>query len=108
VSFTVAASGDGPLTYQWKKDGGDIAGATSATYAISSASAASAGSYTVTVTNTYGSTTSAAATLTVTTPSPPPPSGGGSGGGGGGAPSLWFYSALALLTLARRIFRRQP
>ena len=39
----VAASGDGPLTYQWKKDGGDIAGATTATYTITSATSASAG-----------------------------------------------------------------
>ncbi len=65
VSFTVAASGTSPLTYQWKKSGTAISGATSATYTIASAQSADAGSYTCVVTNSVGSATSNAATLTV-------------------------------------------
>jgi hypothetical protein len=65
ATFTVLASGTGPLSYQWKKNGAAISGATSASYAISSTTTASAGSYTVTVSNTAGSATSAAAVLTV-------------------------------------------
>jgi pectate lyase len=70
ATFTVAATGSAPLTYQWKKGGVDIAGATSASYAIAATNAGSAGSYTVTVTNAGGSVTSNAATLTVTFPLP--------------------------------------
>ncbi len=48
VTFTVNAVGTG-LTYQWKKSGVDIGGATSATLVLSSVSAADAASYTVLV-----------------------------------------------------------
>jgi uncharacterized repeat protein (TIGR02543 family) len=71
VTFTVVATGDEPLSYQWKKDGdnltdgGRISGATTATLTISNAQASDAGSYTVVVTNAAGSVTSDAATLTV-------------------------------------------
>ncbi|MGC4072788.1 MAG: pectinesterase family protein [Nibricoccus sp.] len=65
VSFTVAASGTAPLTYQWKKGGADISGATSATYTIAASVIGDSGSYTVVVTNAGGSATSNAATLTV-------------------------------------------
>lgn len=41
--------GTGTLTYQWWKNGQDISGATSATYAINNAAAEAAGSYSVTV-----------------------------------------------------------
>ena len=43
--------GTGALTYQWQKNGEDIAGATSATYAINNAAAEAAGNYSVTVSN---------------------------------------------------------
>jgi hypothetical protein len=71
VTFTVVASGVG-LSYQWRKDGTAITGATSATYSLSAVQAANAGSYTVVVTNTAGSVTSNAATLTVGTTSTAP------------------------------------
>ena len=68
VNFTVGASGTAPLTYQWKKDGAVISGATSSTYAIASTKTTDAGSYTVVVTNSVGSVTSGSATLAVTAP----------------------------------------
>lgn len=102
LSLSVVATGGG-LSYQWRKDGVAIAGATSATYAKSAATA-DAGSYTVVVSNRLGSVTSDAATVSVSAapnPAPNPPPGGGGGGGGGGAPSLWFCGALATLGFAR-------
>jgi hypothetical protein len=65
ATFSVLASGSGPLSYQWKKNGTAISGATSASYTISSTTTASAASYTVTVSNSAGSVTSSAAVLTV-------------------------------------------
>ena len=66
ASFSVAASGTATLTYQWRKDGTSISGATSSTYSISSTATSHAGSYSVVVTNSAGSAISNAATLTVT------------------------------------------
>jgi hypothetical protein len=66
ASFSVVASGTAPFTYQWRKDGSPVSGATAATYTIASAATTDAGNYTVTVTNSAGSATSNAATLTVT------------------------------------------
>ncbi|MBI2512496.1 MAG: immunoglobulin domain-containing protein [Opitutae bacterium] len=65
VSFSVAASGTAPLSYQWRKDGTAISGATSSTYSIASAAASDAGTYSVVVSNSAGSATSNGATLTV-------------------------------------------
>lgn len=66
VSFTVTVSGTAPFTYQWKKEGTAITGATSAIYTINAVATSDAGSYTVVVTNSVGAATSTAATLTVT------------------------------------------
>ncbi len=65
VTFSVAATGTSPLSYQWKLGGSNISGATAASYTIASVQSANAGSYTVTVTNSAGSVTSNAAILTV-------------------------------------------
>ncbi|HEY5914534.1 MAG TPA: immunoglobulin domain-containing protein, partial [Verrucomicrobiae bacterium] len=65
VSFSVVATGTAPLSYQWMKNGGNIAGATTATLTLNNVTATDAGSYTVRVSNTGGSVTSAAAMLTV-------------------------------------------
>lgn len=71
VSFTVAASGTGPLTYQWRKAGvalvnsATVTGVTSATLSFSPAGPSDPGSYDVVVTNSGGSVASAPATLTV-------------------------------------------
>jgi hypothetical protein len=65
ASFFVMASGTAPLSYQWRKNGTNVAGATAATNSIAAAQSTAAGSYTVVVTNAAGSITSAVATLTV-------------------------------------------
>ena len=65
ASFTVAASGTAPLSYQWQKDSANLAGATSATLTLNSVTSANAGSYRAVVSNSAGSATSSAATLAV-------------------------------------------
>lgn len=69
VTFSVVATGSSSLSYQWRKDGSSVSGATSSSYTISSVTTSDAGSYDVVVTNSAGSATSSAATLTVTTTS---------------------------------------
>ena len=64
LNLSVVATGTG-LTYQWKKDGGDIAGATSASYSVAAATSANSGSYTVAITNTCGNQLSAAVAVIV-------------------------------------------
>ncbi len=67
--FSVVAGGTPPLTYQWRKGGVPIAGATNSSYS-GTASGSDAGSYDCVATNTCGSVASAAATLDVSlTPS---------------------------------------
>jgi hypothetical protein len=69
ATFSVTASGTATLTYQWKKSGVAISGATAASYTTPATVAADSGaSYTVTVTNSVGNVTSNAATLTVNVP----------------------------------------
>jgi hypothetical protein len=66
VTYTVRGAGSGPLTYQWRRSGTNISGATSAAYTVAAASMADNGSsYTVAVSNSVGSTMSNAALLTV-------------------------------------------
>ncbi len=65
ASFSVTASGTGPFTYQWRKNGSNIGGATSSTFSIASVAASNAGSYDVVITGSCGTATSSAATLTV-------------------------------------------
>jgi hypothetical protein len=66
--FSVSATGTVPLSYQWRKGGVDIPGATSATLTIPNAQSADVGNYRVVVTNVAGSATSAAAHLAVINP----------------------------------------
>ncbi|HRT19032.1 MAG TPA: PKD domain-containing protein, partial [Candidatus Hydrogenedentes bacterium] len=72
ASFSVAANGTAPLSYQWKKNGTDISGATSSAYSIASAQTADSGSYACVVSNMAGSATSNGATLTVNAAAQPP------------------------------------
>lgn len=107
--FSIGASGAGTLTYQWQRDGLDISGANSDSYATPTVTDADNGAlYRCVVSNAFGSTTSATATLTVGN------AGGGGGGGGkksgdgGGCSALGATGTpmlLALLLTRRR--RRQ-
>lgn len=68
ATFTVAMAPQGaPLQYQWRRNGSDIAGATTASYTLSAAALADHGAvFSVRVFNSVGSVTSDGATLTVT------------------------------------------
>ncbi len=67
VTLSVVATGTGTLSYQWKRDGVDIAGATASTYTTPPLAVGDSGqAYTVEVRDTAGqATTSTAAVLTV-------------------------------------------
>jgi hypothetical protein len=65
VTLSVAVNGSDPLTYQWKKNGAAISGATGNSYSIIFAQTSDAGSYTVTASNSFGSTSSDTGQLTV-------------------------------------------
>jgi hypothetical protein len=74
AGFSVTATGTAPLSYQWRRDGTPIDGATSSTYVLDPTAVVDSGAqFDVVVTNPAGSVTSAAATLTVD-PAPVPPS----------------------------------
>ncbi len=70
VSFTVAATGTTPITYQWTEAGTNIVGATNQTFIVTNVSAADAASYTVGLTNVAGGILSASASLTLATLAP--------------------------------------
>jgi hypothetical protein len=66
ATFMVAATSTATLTYQWKKNGIAISGATAASYTTPATTISDNGAqFTVTVTNVAGNITSNAATLTV-------------------------------------------
>ena len=66
ASFTVAATGTAPLTYQWSKNGAPINGATAATYTTPAETTTDNNAkFTAVVSNGAGSATSNAAILTV-------------------------------------------
>jgi hypothetical protein len=64
--FRVAVSGAQPFTYQWRKNGVNISGATGASYTINTVTNAQAGTYSVKINNAHGSIISNNAQLTVT------------------------------------------
>src|SRR5262249_26204956 len=71
ATFTIAATGNGTLSYQWRKDGTDLAGANAASPALTAGTAANAGVYDCIVTNPLSGTSqmavSAGAVLAVNT-----------------------------------------
>jgi hypothetical protein len=67
VTFSVSGSGSPAPTFQWRKGGSNIAGATSSSYSIGGVTPGDGGSYDCVLTNSCGSATSGAATLTVDT-----------------------------------------
>lgn len=71
ATFSVAASGTAPLSYQWSKDGSPIAGATQTTYVTAPVQASDSGQkFSVRVSNAAGSIDSASAALAVGPRSP--------------------------------------
>ena len=76
ATFTVAAGGTPPLTYQWKKagvnltDGGNVAGSTTTTLTLSPVTTADVGSYSVGVSNAIAGVVSGNASLAVVVPPP--------------------------------------
>ena len=68
ATFSVTATGDAPLTYQWQFNGATIAGATNNPLVLTGVQTNQAGNYSVVVSNPYGSITSSNALLTVRVP----------------------------------------
>lgn len=67
ATFSISASGSAPLAYQWKRNGSDIAGATSPSYVIAAAALSDTRSrYSVAVRNAAGTAVSNEASLLVT------------------------------------------
>lgn len=66
-TLTVQVGGSIPFTYQWRKDGDDIAGATSASLTLTGVTQADAGTYECVASNACGPVTSDPATVTVRT-----------------------------------------
>jgi hypothetical protein len=66
ATFSVAATGTAPISYQWRRNTANISGATAASYTIPATTTADSGSkFDVVVRNNSGSITSSQATLTV-------------------------------------------
>jgi hypothetical protein len=71
ASFSVGASGTGPLSYQWLLNGTNLSGATASTLSLTNVQLTDAGTYSVVVSNAFGpAVTSSNATLTVTAVAP--------------------------------------
>ena len=65
VTLSVTASGTSPLTYQWRRDGFSVPGATGAALVFTNVQTYQNGDYTVDVTNARGSVTSIAARVNI-------------------------------------------
>jgi hypothetical protein len=68
VFLTVNVTAGGTLTYQWRKNGVAITGATNATLELAGTGAGDAGIYDVVISNAFGSATSGGATLAMVVP----------------------------------------
>jgi hypothetical protein len=102
LTLSVEAGGTGTVTYQWRKNGDPIAGATGAQFALPAPIPADSGNYDVVVSNSYGSSTSAAANVDVQMPFdlwraarslPPGQNGPDADPDGDGIPNLAEYTA---------------
>ncbi len=72
VALTIAATGSPPFSYQWRKNGVNVTGATTATLSLAAVTSADAGLYDVVITNSGGTITSNAVTLAVNVTVVPP------------------------------------
>ena len=71
VTFSVEATGVGPLSYVWRKNGAAIPGQTGSSLTLANVQRSDLGTYTVDVSNSGGTTFSAAATLNEATQAAP-------------------------------------
>lgn len=65
ATFTVQATGRAPLSYQWMKNGVDIAGATATNYTVNNVQQGDLANYSARAFNNEGTATSSNATLTI-------------------------------------------
>ena len=68
ATFTITATGDAPLFYQWRRDGAELPGQTNRTLTIGTAQPPNAGDYDVVVSNAAGPVTSYVSRLHVVPP----------------------------------------
>jgi len=71
ATFSVAANGASPLSYQWRFNGTNISGATGSSYTRFNVQTNDAGNYSTVVSNALGTLTSSNAMLIVNLPPPP-------------------------------------
>jgi sugar lactone lactonase YvrE len=71
VALSAFAVGAQPLSYQWRQNGIDLAGATNASFAITFSQPTNAGSYSLVVTNALGSVTSSPPAIVTIAAVPP-------------------------------------
>ncbi|MEP7117072.1 MAG: PQQ-dependent sugar dehydrogenase [Acidobacteriota bacterium] len=97
ATFNVVASGTSPLSYQWRRNGSDIPGATEASYVLSPVQLTDSGAqFSVRVTNSLGNVVSDAAGLTVSETVPQPPTGFGISANGATLSATWTKVAGAM------------
>lgn len=65
AGFAVTALGAAPLSYQWQRDGTNLAGQTNAQLPVTSATVSNVGAYRVLVGNSYGTNASPSASLSL-------------------------------------------
>ena len=68
VLFSATVTGTAPLSYQWRRNGVGLPGATAASLSLTNVQWADAGSFDLVVSNSFGAVTSAVATLSVNGP----------------------------------------
>jgi len=71
ATFTVAVTGDASITYQWRKNQSNIAGATGPSFSIANVQASDGGTYDVVASNAFSSGYSFPTPLTITTAGTP-------------------------------------
>jgi len=99
ATFSVLATGTGPLSYQWRMNGTNISGANASSYTTQATTAANSGSmFSVVISNSAGSVTSSNARLTVNTAPT-----GGSGGLVLSTNRLVFYSEASGTLSPKRV-----